>query len=63
MPETSSTNRLVAVVEDLITMLQNPHPPTPFLQRGDPTNDAVQQLQVIFNVPNNSNNDTNNNIN
>ena len=63
MPKTSSTNRLAAVVEDLITTLQNPHPLTPFLQRGDLTSDAIKQLQIIFNAPNNSNNVTNNNNN
>ena len=41
MPETSSADRLATVVEDLIAVLNNPHPPTPFLQRGDPTNDAI----------------------
>ena len=51
MPETSSTDRLAAVVEDLINILQNPHPPTPFLQKGDPTNDAIKQLRIIFKVP------------
>ena len=51
MPETSSSDRLAAVVEDLINILQNPHPPTPFLQKGDPTNDAIKQLRIIFKVP------------
>ena len=50
------------MVEDLITVLQNPHPPTQFLQRGNLTNDAICQLQIISNVLN-SNNDTNNNNN
>ena len=64
IPETSSANRLVAaVVEDLITILQNSHPPTPFLQRSDPTNDAIKQLRIIFNVPNNNDNVTNDNNN
>ena len=57
MPETSSANQLVEVVEGLITALQNPHPPTPFLQRGDLTNGAIRQLRIIFNIPNNNNND------
>ena len=52
MPETSSTDRLETVVEDRINILQNPHPPTPFLQKGDPTNDAIKQLRIIFKVPN-----------
>ena len=65
MPETSSADRLAAVVEDLIAVLNNPHPPTPFLQRGDPTNDAIRQFRVIFDIPNNNsdtrtNNGTNN---
>ena len=57
MPETSSADRLATVVEDLIAVLNNPHPLTPFLQRGDPTNDVIRQLRVIFNIPN-KNNDT-----
>ena len=62
MPETSSANQLAAAVEDLITTLQNPHPPTPFLQRRNPTNDAICQLKIIFNVPNqNKNNSGSNN--
>ena len=65
MPETSSAARLAVVVEDLIAVLNNPHPPTRFLQRGDPINDAIRQLRVIFNIPNNysdtrTNNGTNN---
>ena len=56
MPGTSSADRLAAVlVVDLITILQNPHPPTSFLQKGDPTNDAIEQLQIISNVPNTDN--------
>ena len=55
MPETSSADRLAAVVEDLITILQKTHPPTPFLQKGDPTNDAIKQLQIICNVPDTDN--------
>ena len=63
MPETSLANRLAAVVEDLITILQNPHPPTPFLQKGNPTNGTIKQLRIIFNVPNNTDNVTNKNDN
>ena len=33
IPETSSIYEFTAVAEDLITILQNPHPPTLFLQR------------------------------
>ena len=61
MPETSSANRLAVVVEDLINILQNPHPPTPFLHKGDPTNDAIKQLRVIFKVPDTVNITDNNN--
>ena len=59
MPETSSTDWLAAVVEDLITVVQNPHSPTTFLQRGVLTNDTIQKIQIICMVPANSNNDTN----
>ena len=61
MQETSSADRQAAVVEDLISVLQNPHPPTPFLQKGDPPNDAIKQLQIIFNVPDINNVTDNNN--
>ena len=62
MPTTSSTDQLAVVIEDLITVLQNPYPPTPFLQVGNPTNNAIRQLRIIFNVSNGTT-DTNNNIN
>ena len=65
MPNTSSVDLLEAVVEDLITILRNLQPPTPFLEKGNPTNTAIKQLQMIFNVletdnVTNNNNRTNN---
>jgi hypothetical protein len=44
MPNTSSEDRLTQVTQDLLTVLKQPHPPTPFLHQGDQTNDAIQQL-------------------
>ena len=44
------------MAEDLIAVLQNPHPPTPFLQVGNQTNDAICQLKIILhNVPDQNN--------
>ena len=51
MPQTSSEDRLAQVTQDLITVLKNPHPPTPFLHQGDKTNDAIRTLQKIFQPP------------
>ena len=61
MPDKSSTDQLAAVVENQIVILNNPPLPTPFLQRGDPTYDAIRQLQIIFNIPNNNNDTCTNN--
>jgi hypothetical protein len=52
MPTTSSTDRLARAIEDLVEILQQPHPATPSLQQGTIVNDAVQQLTKIFSPPN-----------
>jgi hypothetical protein len=52
MPHTSSEDRLTQVTQDLINVLQQPHPPTPFLNQGDTTSDAIQMLKKSFNHPN-----------
>ena len=41
MPKTSSEDRLASATEDLIAILKKPHPPTPFLDQGTKTNDAI----------------------
>ena len=49
MPETSSADKLNAAVDDLIHELkQKSHPATPFLEHGDPINNAVNKLQEFF---------------
>ena len=48
MPTTSSEDRLASATEDLIEILKKPHPPTPFLDQGTKTNDAIRKLQEIF---------------
>ena len=48
MPKTSSEDRLASTTEDLIAILKKPHPPTPFLDQGTKTNDAIRKLQEIF---------------
>ena len=48
MPSTSSEDRLASVTEDLVAILQQPHPPTPFLNQGTKTNDAINRLSEIF---------------
>jgi hypothetical protein len=51
MPTTSTTDRL-ARATDLVTILQQEHPATPFLQQGTVVNDAMNQLTKIFTPPN-----------
>ena len=41
MPKTSSEDRLASATEDLIAILKKPHPPTPFLDQGTKTNNAI----------------------
>ena len=48
MPKTSSEDRLASATEDLIAILQKPHPPTPFLDQGTKTKDAIKKLSEIF---------------
>jgi hypothetical protein len=51
MPKTSSADRLAAVTEDLVAILQQPHPSTPFLDLGTATNDAIAKLRSIYSTP------------
>ena len=51
IPKTSSADRLAATIEDLTHILKNPHPKTPFLEQGTPTNDAIRKLSEIFHPP------------
>ena len=48
MPKTSSEDRLASATEDVVAILQKPHPPTPFLDQGTRTNDAIDKLREIF---------------
>ena len=48
MPNTSSEDRLAQATENLVEILQKPHPPTPFLDQGTKTNAAIRELQKIF---------------
>jgi hypothetical protein len=41
MPTTSTTDRLERATEDLVEILQQTHPATPFLQQGTIVNDAM----------------------
>jgi hypothetical protein len=52
MPTTSTADRLARATEDLVEILQQPHPATPFLQQGTIENDAMKQLTEIFSPPN-----------
>jgi hypothetical protein len=52
MPTTSTTDRLARATEDLVAILQQPHPATLFLQEGTIVNDAMKQLTTIFSPPN-----------
>jgi hypothetical protein len=51
MPTTSSTDRLARATENLVDILQQPHPATPLLQQGTVVNDAMEQLSKIFSPP------------
>jgi hypothetical protein len=42
MPTTSSTDRLARATEELVEILQQPHPATPLLQQGTIVNDAMK---------------------
>ena len=48
MPKTSSEDRLAQATENLVEILQKSHPPTPFLDQGTKTNNAIQELQKII---------------
>ena len=48
MSKTSSEDKLASATKDLIVILKKPHPPTPFLDQGTKTNDAIRKLQEIF---------------
>jgi hypothetical protein len=53
MPTTSTTDRLARATEDLVAILQQPHPATPFLQQGTTiVNDAMKQRTKTFSSPN-----------
>ena len=56
MPKTSSEDRLAAVLKDLKEVLKKPHPKTPFLDKGTPSNDAIAKLETIFGPPKKDNN-------
>jgi hypothetical protein len=51
MPTTSTADRLARATEDLVEILQQPHPATPFMQQGTVINDAMKQLSKIFSPP------------
>ena len=48
MPKISPADRLVEAIENLVEILQKSHPPTPFLDQGTKTNDAIKEFQNIF---------------
>ena len=51
MPQTSSVDRLVACIEDINHIIQNPHPALPSDQLGTPINNAIKILKEIFSPP------------
>ena len=48
MPETSALEKATQAAEDLISVLQNPEPKTPFLTFGKEQHTALQQLAELF---------------
>jgi hypothetical protein len=55
MPTTSTTDRLARATEELVEILQQPHPATPLLKQGTIVNDAMKQLTKISSLPPNRN--------
>jgi hypothetical protein len=51
MPTTSTADRLARATENLVDILHQPHPATPFMQQGTVINDAMEQLSKIFSPP------------
>ena len=52
MPQTSSEDRLAQVTQDLIAVLNNPHPPTPFLHQGEKRMMPSAHSKRFFSHPN-----------
>ena len=50
MPASSSMDKAIQAAEDLITVLNNPEPSSPFLAFGDEQKNALQTLANIFKV-------------
>jgi hypothetical protein len=48
IPTTSTTDRLARATEDLVAILQQPHPAAPLLQQGAIVNDAMKQLTAFM---------------
>ena len=50
MPAQSSTDKALQAIQDLIHMIQNPTPPTPFPTFGPEHTTALEELANIFNT-------------
>ena len=51
MPGTSTEDRLAGVLDDLKTVIQNPHWKLPLILKGSKTNDAITAISNIFKPP------------
>ena len=51
MPTTSSEDGLTEATQDLIAILQKPHPATLLLDHGDKTHSSIKKLETIFIPP------------
>ena len=51
MPKTSNTEKLTMILTDLLDILRNLLPATPFLDAGTDLNEAIRNLENLLNLP------------
>eukprot|EP00536_Pseudo-nitzschia_multiseries_P014225 jgi/Psemu1/37964/gm1.37964_g len=50
MPETSSTDQLLMILQDLKDVTNKPHPPIPYVEQGTQINEALQNIQDLLRI-------------
>eukprot|EP00536_Pseudo-nitzschia_multiseries_P015749 jgi/Psemu1/43659/gm1.43659_g len=50
MPETSSTDRLLMILQDLKEVTNKPHPPIPYVEQGTQINEALRNIQDLLQI-------------
>eukprot|EP00536_Pseudo-nitzschia_multiseries_P018409 jgi/Psemu1/55461/gm1.55461_g len=48
MPETSSTDRLLMILQDIKEVTNKPHPPIPYVEQGTQINEALRNIQAYY---------------